>query len=188
MKRIVFCFLIILSGCTPEYMVFRKALNDYSKNKITKLEYDRIMDSYYVINKSNFKSSPKLKLKGTYVFEKYDDWFKKQSFHSIKFADSLYSIHSYLFYELPSNEVISKTSGVKRRYTDKEGEIMIEDLTNKDFELENIGRFAKISDNGDTLTFYKFENLRERNFNRKPEKIEKYIYYPEITAIPILRE
>ena len=127
-------------------------------------------------------------MKGTYIHESYSDTFKKKDFSSIKFTDSLYSIQSYLFYEAPSNEVISKTPGVKDRYTHKNGEIIIEDLTNKDYQLENIGRFAKISDNGDTLTFYKIENLRVRSFNRKPEKTEKYIYNPEITAIPILRE
>jgi hypothetical protein len=168
-------------------MVFRRAINDYSKNKITIFEYLKIMDSFYVINKSNFKSSPKLKLKGTYIHESYSDYYKKKDFSSIKFTDSLFSIHSYLFYEEPTNEVILKTPCVKQRYTDKDGEIVIENLSGKDYQLENTGRFARISDNGDTLTFYKIEDLRIRTINRKPEKIKKYIYYPEITAIPIFK-
>jgi hypothetical protein len=185
---LLFAFIFISLSCSLRYRTFINASNKLEKNEYTWIQYDSILNSFYTIQNSNFKLHNKLKLSGSYVCKEYDDFLKKDDYRTFKFTDSCYCFKSYRFYEIPTNNVIFQTEGVIKRHTETNDDLVIEYLLNRDYHLYNILKYAKISDNGDTLTFYKSETVQLPTKSKKPERKEIYIYDPTLTSLPIIHK
>ncbi len=125
-------------------------------------------------------------MSGAYVCKEYSDYYKNYDYKTLHFTDSSFVFKSYRISEPLTNNTLQQTEGVLNRYSSKDDKIFIEYLLSRDYELYNIYRYAKISNNGDTLTFYKTENLQRPNEKKGFEKPEIYIYNPDLTALPKL--
>lgn len=178
--------ILLIFSCSRRYITFSRNLNKLEKGKISRTEYDSIIQTLYTIQKGNFKLDDRLKLSGAYVCKEYSDYYKNYNYKTFHFTDSSYVFKSYRFSEPLTNNTLQQTEGVLNRYTSKDGKIIIEYLLNRDYQLYNIYRYAKISNNGDTLTFYKTENLQRPTEKKGFEKIEIYIFNPNLTALPKL--
>jgi hypothetical protein len=125
-------------------------------------------------------------LNGSYICTEYNDYLKKNDFRTLKFTDSSIVFKSSRIYEELNNNKIAQTVGVIDRYNTSENELVLEYILFRDFEIYNIFKYAKISITGDTLTFYKTENLQRLNEKKRVEKEEVYIYNPTLTSLPKL--
>lgn len=190
-------FSLFQLSCHPRYISSSIKMRQLEKGKITKEQYTASYQSWYYINSSRFVPSSKLKKEGAYVNTDYDNLQKKVRYLTMKFTDSFTVICSYQIFDTLSNEAIKKVTGVPKRYTaNGEGKITFEDLLTRDFNIYNIYRFARISENGDTISFfrnsYKWENDPPIEYKKSSifaseisHKLSYvYIYHPELTATP----
>jgi len=208
---------LIFSFCTTingGYRLFRKSLTQYSEGVISGEQYDSIMGRFYTIDTSKFVYDERIKTNGCYIkigpeieidekmkeIEHYDEerkanelkWYQAgnaQRYRLMKFTDNGLVMLSGGFGAL-TNEAITNAYGVGRyteRYEVVNNELRYEYLLHRDWTLYNIIKTASISDNGDTLTFYKSVTIGQPK-DRKPQSKEVYIYYDILTAIPINRE
>lgn len=208
---LIFVSCITING---GYQLFRKSLRQYSDGVISAEQYDSIMGKFYTIDTSKFVYDTRIKTEGCYIkadpeididkemkeIVHYDEEKKanilqsyqannEQRYRLIKFTDNGLVMTSGGFGAL-TNEAITNAYGVGRytkRYEVVNNELRYEYLFNRHRKLYNIIKTATISDNGDTLTFYKSVTIGQPK-DRKPQSKEVYIYYDTLTAIPINRE
>gem|GEM_PF-5729180 len=183
---ILIAFILLGFSCSIRYRTFSKAAKKLNKGSITRENYDSLLNTFYITNKSNFTAHPKIKLVGSYVCSQYSDYYKKNDYRTLKFTDSSIVFKSSRFFEPLNNNILAQTEGTIYRYTAKESEILLEYLLSRDYELYNIYKYAKISTTGDTINFYKTETLQRLNEKKLIESEEIYIYNPSLTVLPIL--
>lgn len=183
---IILTFMLLIISCSRRYQTFSRTLKKFEKGEISRIEYDSVIQTLYTIQKDNFVMDDRIKLSGAYVAKEYNDYYNTYDYRTVQFTDSIGVIKSYRFTDPLTNSTLRKTQGVLNRYSSKDGNIILENLLSRDFELYNIYRYAEISENGDTLTFFKTKNLQRPNEKKGYEKLEVYIYDSELTARPKL--
>ena len=183
---ILIAFIFLIVSCSVRYMKFSKAAKRFVNGSISRETYDSLLNTFYVNNKTNFTAHSRIKLAGSYVCADYDDYYNKIDYRTLKFTDSSFVFKSSRFYEPLNNNTLARTEGTNRRYTTKGDELVLEYLLNRDYELYNIFKYAKISRTGDTLTFYRTVNLQRPHEKNTIEKEEMYIYNSSLTVLPIL--
>lgn len=183
---ILTAFILLGVSCSVRYRTFSKAAKKLNSGSITRENYDSLLNTFYMTNKTNFTAHSKIKLVGSYICTEYSDYYKKNDYRTLKFTDSSIVFKSSRFYEPLNNNTLAQTEGTIYRYTTKENELVLEYLLSKDYELYNIFKYAKISTTGDTLTFYRTETLQRPNEKKMIEREEVYIYNPSLTVLPIL--
>lgn len=183
---IIATFMLLVISCSRRYQTFSRTLNKFKTGEISRIEYDSVIQTLYTIQKDNFVMDDRIKLSGAYVAKEYSDYYNTYDYRTVQFTDSIGVIKSYRFTDPLTNSTLQQTQGVLNRYSSKDGNIILENLLSRDFELYNIYRYAEISENGDTLTFFKTENLQRPNEKKGFEKLEVYIYDSELTARPNL--
>jgi hypothetical protein len=179
-------FILLNTSCSARYMEFREALSDLNQGTITREEYSLRINKFYFLNNRNFLPNSKIKQEGSYVNVGYDQFENKKDYRTFKFTNSGVVFASYQFHEPLINSNLAKTEGVKNRYTTNGNELIIEYLLHRDYELFNIFQHAKITENGEKLTFYRTENLQRPESGKESSKEKVYIYDPTLTALPIL--
>ncbi|TWV97399.1 hypothetical protein [Chitinophaga pinensis] len=179
--------LIAMQGCSHRYIVSGRLQKQLAHGNITRAQYDSSINTFYSTNRDNFTGNVKVKKQGSYVQARPGNTVFKPDYIALKFADSSLVYASYQFDTL-SNEVLARAHGTHHRYTTSEGELILEYLLTRDFHVYNILRYARISDNGDTLTFYKTQTLQLRHPKYELENERVYIYDSTLTAIPIMPE
>ncbi len=182
----VLILVSILWSCSYKYRTATRAGKKFDKNEFTQAQFDSVINAIYKIQDYNFRPHSKIKLVGSYVCEEYGDYYKKSDYRTLKFTNNSKIFKSIRFYAPVNNITLAKTEGVTEKYTAniKNDEIIVEYLLSRDFDLYNIFQYAKISENGDTIHFYKIENLQTRNGKRGSKLDQVYIYNPTLTALP----
>lgn len=208
---LIFISCITING---GYRLYLNSSRQYLEGVITAEQYDSIMGKFYTIETSKFVYDTRIKTEGCYIktdpmididkemkeIEHYDEKKKanilqsyqannEQRYRLIKFTDNGLVMTSGGFRAL-TNEAITNAYGTGRfrnRYEVVDNELRYEYLFNRHRKLYNIIKTATISDNGDTLTFYKSETIGQSK-DRKPQVKQVYIYYDTLTAIPINKE
>lgn len=204
---LIFISCITING---GYRLYLNSSRQYLDGAITVEQYDSIMGEFYTIDTSKFVYDKRIKTNGCYIkadpaidiekkmkeIEHYDEERKAnelkwnqarnaQRYRLLKFTDNGLVMKSGGFGAL-TNEAITNAYGRGRfrdRYEVVNNELRYEYLFNRHLKLYNIIKTARISDNGDTLTFYKSVNISQPK-DRKPQSKEVYIYYDTLTAIP----
>lgn len=183
---VVMAFIFLGVSCSVRYKVFSNAAKELREGSISRKEYDSIVSTFYVTAQTNFTRHSKVKVEGSYVCTQYSEYYKKNDYRALKFTDSSVVFKSLRFYDPLHNNTLAQTEGVVCRYTTKGGEVMMEYLLNRDHELYNVFKYAKVSVTGDTLTFYRTEILQRPHKKKMSEQEEMYVYNPKLTATPRL--
>jgi hypothetical protein len=163
--------------------VSNHAQKKLARKEISRAQYDSTMNLLYKLNKHSFKDNSRVKKVGAYVALSYNYLLGKDFYDVYKFGDSGVVFASYQFDTL-SNSSMVRAGGRFDRYTANGSELIVEYLLTRDFDLHNIFKYARMSENGDTLVFYKTQNLTGKDSDHKSERKEVYIYNPNLTAIP----
>ena len=183
---ILIAFILFGASCSVRYRTISLAAKKLNNGSITRENYDSLLNTFYVTNKTNFTTHSKIKLVGSYICTEYSDYYKKIDYQTLKFTDSSIVFKSSRFYDSLNNNTLAQTAGVIYRYNYLGNDLVLEYLLSRDYELYNIFKYAKISTTGDTLTFYRTKNLQRPNEKRKIEREEIYIYNASLTVLPIL--
>ncbi len=179
---------MIVVSCSTRYLKYYKTTLRLNNGKITRAEYDSTIQTIYRLQKNSLKLDDRVKLSGSYVRKEncYSYEECKMRYMVRKFTDSGMVFQSFWINDSLTNKIFSKSEYGTEHWTVKDNEIIIEYLLFRDHDVYNIFKYAKISKTGDTLTFYKTENLQRPNEKKRVEKEEIYIYNPTLTSLPKL--
>lgn len=180
---LLFAFVVLTASCSRSYNKVTKAVARYDKGIYTRAQVDSVVARIYKIDEHNFLPCPQLKYAGAYVSKVDHGQHKKPHHHVLKFTPGCVGYRGEDIFDL-SPGAFTGAWGEEMRYSMQNGELVYELLVPGFLDIFDVFSYGTVSENGDTLTFYKIKGYKRPNTVKRLKTKEVFIYNPDITAIP----
>lgn len=180
---LLFAFVLATVSCNRNFSKMSGAFAKYRKGIYTWAQVDSTVDRIYKIDGNNFRPCPQLKYAGAYVSDVDHGQHKKPHHHVLKFTPGRVGYRGEDIFDL-SPAAFTGNWGEEMRYSMQNGELVYELLVPGFLDVFDVFSYGTVSENGDTLTFYKIRGYKRPNTVTRLKRKEVFIYNPEITSVP----